>query len=804
MNRWRRLPIALIAVLGVAASVAVFHLAVAWQLQVATINFESEAQAQLAVINTDLQDAASVLETMRGYLQSTDRPVDRAEFARFSAVLHGRSAGLRDVGWAPRVTADGRDAFERAVQASGFPNFEIKEIGAARNVVGAGARAEYFPVLYLDSGAANPPVFGLDLAFSADRRALIGRAIATGEAVATPPSSLLGMGRPRNGLLGYMPVYRAPGRTSGAAPDGLVFGAFQIDAMVDNIVHARRRMSSIDMYFFDPAATPGERLIYWRPGSRQQGAARAASVPEEAALRAMPHLEGTVRLIDQTWGVLVLPSGGLDAGPWRRATILVLAVGLLLTGMVTAYMAMSLRRTLQLEALTASLNETTEGLHRQTRTIVHMARNDGLTDLPNRLAFHEAMYHAAARAARGEAFAVLCLDLDRFKQVNDTLGHPVGDALLRAVAARLASLAREVDTVARLGGDEFAVVQANVAGPDAAAALAQRIIDDLRAPYDVLGHRIVVGASVGIALAGPEARDADTLIRSADLALYRAKQEGRGMYRFFEPDMDARAQARRQLELDLRYAIERQEFELHYQPLMSVADRRIAAFEALIRWRHPTRGLVPPDEFIPLAEEIGLIVPIGAWVLQDACAEAARWPLPVKVAVNLSAVQFARADITRQVAAALHDSGLPASRLEVEITETALLNDSESTLKTLHALRALGVRIAMDDFGTGYSSLSYLRSFPFDKLKIDRSFVRDLNEAGESAAIVRAIASMGRSLGIATTAEGVENEQQMAQLVRDGCTELQGFFFGRPCPAADVARLLADAAAETAAKGEAA
>jgi len=800
MNRWPRLPIGLIAVLGVAASIGVYLLAVSWQRQVATIDFESEAQAQLRVINTDLQDAASVLETMRGYMQSTDRPVDRAEFGRLSAVLHGRSVGLRDVGWAPRVTAEGRAAFERDGQASGFQGLEIKEIDSDRKIVRAGARAEYFPVLYLDSATPNPPVIGLDLGFAPDRRAVILRAIATGRPAATGPLFLLDTGKPNNVLLGYVPVLRTPGRTSGAAPDGLVFGAFQIDAMVENIVGPKRGMSGIDMYFFDPAGVLGKRLIYWRPGS-----SRAVSAPDEASLRALPHFEGTVSIIDQTWGVLVLPSGGLDVGAWRRSTVLPLLSGLLLTFMVTAYLLVSLRRTTQLEALTASLNETTAGLHRQTRKIVHMARNDALTELPNRVAFHEAMYHAAARAARGEAFAVLCLDLDRFKQVNDTLGHPVGDALLRAVAGRLGSLVREVDTVARLGGDEFSVVQANVAGPDAAALLAQRIIDDLRAPYDVLGHRIVIGATVGIALGGPEARDVDTLVRNADLALYRAKQEGRGMYRFFEPDMDARAQARRQLEMDLRGAIERQEFELHYQPLMSVSDRKVAAFEALIRWRHPTRGLVPPDAFIPLAEEIGLIVPIGAWVLRAACAEAAGWPEPVNVAVNLSAVQFVRGDVARQVAIALDESGLSPTRLEVEITETALLNDSEATLKTLHALRALGVRIAMDDFGTGYSSLSYLRSFPFDKLKIDRSFIRDLGETGESAAIVRAIASMGRSLGIATTAEGVENEQQMAQLVRDGCTELQGFFFGRPCPAADVARLLAGAApAETVAKGAAA
>jgi diguanylate cyclase (GGDEF)-like protein len=796
MNRWRRLPIALIAVLGVTASVGVFVLSVSWEYQVAAINFENRAQAQLAVINTDLQDAGALLATLRGYLEAEDELPSQQAFERFAHVLHTRSAGLRDAGWAPRVTAAGRAAFESDIQARGHPGFEIRELDAAGKPVRAGERAIYYPVLYNSGTDRVGPVLGLDLAHQPARAAAIARAIATGQPVATPPVTLLTVARPRGGVLSYVPVYRDTDPTA----KGLVFGAFEIDAMVENIIAAKRRVAGLDMYFFDPAGPIGDRQIYWHSGG---GAAVPA--PGELALRALPHWEGTVSLVDQTWGVLVLPSGGLDVGAWRRSTVLPLVSGLLLTFMVTAYLLISLRRTTQLEALTASLNETTEGLHQQTRKIVHMARNDALTELPNRVAFHEAMYHAATRAARGEAFAVLCLDLDRFKQVNDTLGHPVGDALLRAVAGRLGSLARDVDTVARLGGDEFAVVQANVAGPNAAALLAQRIIDDLRAPYDVLGHRIVIGATVGIALGGPEARDVDTLVRNADLALYRAKQEGRGMYRFFEPDMDARAQARRQLEMDLRGAIERHEFELHYQPLMSVSDRRVAAFEALIRWRHPTRGLVPPDAFIPLAEEIGLIVPIGAWVLRAACAEAAGWPDPVNVAVNLSAVQFVRADVARQVAIALDESGLSPARLEVEITETALLNDSAATLATLHALRALGVRIAMDDFGTGYSSLSYLRSFPFDKLKIDRSFIRDLGETGESAAIVRAIASMGRSLGIATTAEGVENEQQMAQLVRDGCTELQGFYFGRPCPAADVARLLAGAAVEDAtARGAAA
>jgi predicted signal transduction protein with EAL and GGDEF domain len=375
----------------------------------------------------------------------------------------------------------------------------------------------------------------------------------------------------------------------------------------------------------------------------------------------------------------------------------------------------------------------------------------------------------------------------------------VGDELLRAVAERLGGLTRVVDAVGRLGGDEFAVVQTAIGNPNDAAALARRIVDALRAPYDVAGHRIVIGATVGIAIGTHGSCDPDALARNADLALYRAKQDGRGLFRFFEPAMDAAARARRQLEIDLRLALERTEFQLHYQPLLSVRTRCVASFEALVRWNHPARGQIDPDDFIPLAEEIGLITPLGSWVLRTACREAAGWPEPVGVAVNISALQFANAEILDEVRAALAESGLPPTRLELEITETALLSDSAGTLESLHALRRMGVRISMDDFGTGYSSLSYLRSFPFDKLKIDRSFIRDLGETEESVAIVRAIVGMGRSLGIATTAEGVETVEQMRKLIGDGCTEMQGFLFSPPCPASEVPRLLNDLTAQQAA-----
>jgi len=421
---------------------------------------------------------------------------------------------------------------------------------------------------------------------------------------------------------------------------------------------------------------------------------------------------------------------------------------------------------------------------------VFLARHDGLTRLPNRVLFHERVEQALAQVGRGARAAVLCLDLDQFKAVNDTLGHPIGDSLLQAVADRLQACVREVDTVACLGGDEFAVVQVGLESPADAELLARRIVDVLSEPYNLGGHHVVIGASVGVALAPSDGTHPDALLKNADMALYRAKLEGRGGYRFFEPEMDIRLQARRALELDLRSALAAGEFELFYQPLVNLASNQICGFEALMRWHHPTRGLVSPAEFIPVAEEIGLIVPMGQWALNQACKEAAGWPEGVKVAVNLSPVQFRSGTLVHAVINALHQSGLAARRLELEITESILLQNNKTTLAILHDLRDLGVHIAMDDFGTGYSSLSYLRSFPFDKIKIDQSFIRDLCGTHDSLTIVRAVTGMGTSLGMVTTAEGVETHEQLAHLCAECCTEVQGYLLSRPCPAGEVAGLL--------------
>ena len=424
--------------------------------------------------------------------------------------------------------------------------------------------------------------------------------------------------------------------------------------------------------------------------------------------------------------------------------------------------------------------------------IAHLAHHDALTDLPNRMLLRERLEQALAGERQEDGtLSVLMLDLDRFKEVNDTLGHGAGDALLKAVAERLLSCVRETDTVARLGGDEFAIVHSVKDGATEAAVLATRIIELLSTTFDLDGSQASIGASVGIALAPADGTSPDQLLRSADLALYRSKSEGRGAYSFFEPGMDQRMQARRLLEGDLRNALANDEFTVYYQPLVNLEKNQICGFEALLRWHHPTRGNVPPADFIPLAEETGLIIPIGDWVLRKACAEAANWPDHLKIAVNISPAQFTSRLFVASVIGALAAVNMPASRLELEITEVVLLRDQDGAFATLTRLHDIGVRIALDDFGTGYSSLSNLRRFPFDKIKIDRSFVSDLSAANVDAlAVVRSVTRLGVTLGMATTAEGVETDEQAEQVRAEGCTEMQGYFICPPSPASEIARLL--------------
>jgi len=424
--------------------------------------------------------------------------------------------------------------------------------------------------------------------------------------------------------------------------------------------------------------------------------------------------------------------------------------------------------------------------------IAWLARHDALTEVPNRFHFHEQLEAALQDLRQGEGLAVHWIDLDHFKDVNDDFGHPVGDALLKSIGARLHATVRRPDFVGRLGGDEFAIVQSGVTSKEQAIAFAERMLRTLGESHQLMGHTVDAGASIGIALAPEQGRDADELLKNADIALYHAKAMGRGTYVLFDPHYSYDKQSRRRLEADLRHALQEHQLALHYQPIRDVKTHAVKWCEALMRWHHPEHGLVPPSDFIPLAEATGLIVAMGEWALNQACKDAATWPDHVGVTVNLSASQFSGGDLYKTIEAALSRSGLAPSRLELEITESVLLRDDPSTLATLYRLRNKGVQIALDDFGTAFASLSYLRSFPFDTIKIDRSFVRDLPERADCAAIIEAVASLARKLDMRSVAEGIETSEQLAAVTSSGCDDVQGFFFNRPVPAAEISRVLAN------------
>ena len=463
-------------------------------------------------------------------------------------------------------------------------------------------------------------------------------------------------------------------------------------------------------------------------------------------------------------------------------------------GKVVGYISIRVDITARKQA-EAQQAELAAELKRQNDAIAHMTQHDALTGLANRLLLIERLRYALTGLSGSAGIAVLLIELDRFRDINDTLGHMVGDRLLKSAARRLVGCIGSRDTVARFGGDEFAIVQLAADPARDAAALARRILDAMAEPFEIDGRQLALGASVGIALPGDGAADPTALLRSADLALQRATCEAQGTYRFFEVAMDQRMQTRLELEVELRRAFAEGGLELHYQPLVNLRTRQVTSCEALLRWAHPSLGMVSPADFIPIAEETTLIVSIGDWVLHQACAEAARWPEPVRVSVNLSAAQFKAGNLVETVTHALQAAELPGSRLELEITESLLLWNDEVTLSTLADLRAMGVRVALDDFGIGYSSLAYLHSFAFDKIKIDRSFVSHLTLNKNAAAILHAIATLGHNLDIETTAEGVETEAQLEAVVALGCTEMQGNLFSHARPASELAQFFPKASA---------
>lgn len=509
------------------------------------------------------------------------------------------------------------------------------------------------------------------------------------------------------------------------------------------------------------------------------------------ALRDVPALQNLKRrLLDAGWlsvGIVLLHFTGMTALHIQPAFVDV-PTGLLINPALLATIITGISGLILALSLFGSVVDQylSQRLVREESSLHHLAHHDPLTGLPNRLQCHERLTMMVEQSNGDTYVGVMCLDLDRFKQVNDLLGHRAGDQLLVQVAARLQSLVRSTDMVARIGGDEFVIAVAPPLTAVSAAALAGRIVDALGEPFSLDGQQVSVGISIGLALGPGDGATGAELLSNADTALYQAKKDGRGLYRFFEASMNERLRHRQVLEQDLRKGIHDKQFELHYQPLLDVKTKNVAGFEALVRWQHPVRGLVSPNDFIPLAEESGLILPLGRWVLEAACREAATWNLPLKIAVNVSPVQFRQADLAETVLRILANTGLAPQRLEVEVTESVLIRHADQAVETLNKLKAHGVNISLDDFGTGYSSLSYLRRFPFNKIKLDRSFIQGLGEDEEAAVITRAIVALGRSLNLVVTAEGVETSEQLEFLEAQACTQIQGYLISKPVPASDI------------------
>jgi diguanylate cyclase (GGDEF)-like protein len=784
----------IVAVFGVLASMVAFLMISNNDKRLFELKLAELAKTHELAINADLSYAAEAVYTLRAYLDTGDQ-VTRTAYQAFAKSLRARLAGLRDTGWAIRVTRNEREAFERAGREQGFANFQIWERDAAGNPVRAADRDEYYPIFYPDPAEVTAKVIGFDLASEPVRAETLRRARLTGRPAATPPINLITVAKAVGGFMSFLPVY-GKGRVDAPpteTPVGFVYGVFETGVMIENILTAKTPVAGIDFYLFNPKAPLDNRLIYWH-SSRARSTPAAA--PSESSLLAGPHWSSTLTLLDQEWGAIYRPTEALAANLEGWQAYAVAGSGLGFTIMIVAYLLVSLRHTERLEFLTASLHRTTEDLRRDREKIAHMALHDAMTGLPNRATFRARLQLAFADATRsGDPFAVLCLDVDHFKDVNDTLGHPLGDTLLQIVSCQLRRIVRDTDIVARLGGDEFAILVARGEDPTIVAALARRINTSLAEPYQIDGNEVRVSASIGVALYAKNVRSPDELMANADVALYRAKAAGRNQFCFFSADLDCQLRERVAAAAELRAALERDELELYYQPQVDARSGRIVGMEALVRWNHPTRGVLLAGLFVPLAETTGTIVALGRWVLQESCHQIARWNaeglMPPPIAINFSATQIkAQPGLARDLAEILALHGIAAEGIEIELNESALMEATGENGGVIESVHALGVRVAIDDFGTGCCSLAHLRSLHIGRLKIAQEFIRGVGNNPGDGAIVRAVVGLARELDMAVIAEGVETAEQLAFLNAAGCHYVQGFYFSRPIPAARATEFL--------------
>ncbi|MFI5020896.1 MAG: EAL domain-containing protein [Alphaproteobacteria bacterium] len=782
-------PAVLVALIGTAASLAAFQIL----RRSAEDNFTAALTAQAETRARGLQEVLSRYEgTIEGFAASFPYArIDREEFQAYAhnvfLASHFLRSGFQSLAWLPRVHEADRERFEAAAHIEGFPDYRIVEPAPDGTFKTAAKRKTYYPIRYIEPVEATSPL-GLDVLSEGTRATAARRALEKGTPSATAPVRFFAGG---TGCLIYVPVFKSAAtavsvRTEDDHPVGILAFRLFISPTIDAIVEALEPVpQGLDMYVVDDGAPLGERMVYFRPARKTSF---LAQLPDESAALVEPFFGSSFNFAGRDWTVIVQPTAELRAGMLARAGWYELALGLALTALLIAYLVGSRNRADRLQILAANLQQEVIERERAEEMIIHSARHDFLTDLPNRMMFRERLKQEIGRVKRGDnSFAVLFLDLDQFKDINDTLGHQMGDQLLVAVAERLKQGLRQVDTVARLGGDEFAVIQTGLSDPADAAVLSTKLIDVLSSPFSVEGHEVHITASVGIAVCTPDVADEHAILTQADLAMYEAKNQGGRRYCFHLPEMDKEIRARAALVEDLRGGITRGELELYYQPQVNLDSGVIVGVEALVRWRHPTRGLLAPGKFIGEAERSGLILELDRFVLWEACRHGRAWldagVAPPVLAVNVSSSVLKRgAQYLESLDRALRETGYPPERLELELTETVFMETTHAHREILDALKQIGVRIALDDFGTGYSSLAYLRMFPIDRIKIAQVFVSRLPADANDAAIVEAITKLAAALRISLIAEGVETQEQLQFLRARGCVEAQGYYFSRPVP----------------------
>ncbi|WP_247989071.1 EAL domain-containing protein [Bradyrhizobium sp. 186] len=741
-----------------------------WEDRVNRIEFENAAETQSLIMQNGMNEYISRLVALRTLFESANEEITRSEFETFSARLFERHPGMLRVAWLPRVNRKERAQYEAAAIADGVSSYRIKSL-QGEGFATAPQSDEYFPIFY-STQPKTSLVYGMDYATVPDRRAVLGRA-RDNDGIASLRTELYG---PReNGqlpnVMAVVPVY-AKGTSRDTVADrrrnlaGFVVGIFDLPLLMQSIRVTTGASPAVSVNVYPPFTG---RIVSMEHALPDYSSAATAPQSMRDVAQGL-HWSGQLKIGDTDWQVRAMPTPGGPLEMTYDRAVAVLIVGMLLTQSLATYLMLASRNSRRLSLA--------------NRRVLELAQTDILTGLPNRAFFLARLDELNGRLKdRGPTFSILMLDLDRFKNVNDSLGHGAGDVLLRQVAQRLKSALRASDVLARLGGDEFAIIQEDCEDQRAGSTeLAGRIAKLVAEPFLLPGHRVEIGTSIGIAIAPDHGSDQEQLLKKADLALYRSKSAGRNCFTIYDEAMSAELEARNTLEGDLRDAIARCQLEVHYQPFVDAICGERRGFEALVRWRHPTRGLIPPDQFIPLAEETGLIVPLGEFVLRRACADAAAWPSDLMVAVNLSPIQFKEADLFEVIRAALGDSGLPPQRLEIEVTESVLLERGAENHAFIEQLKGIGIELALDDFGTGYSSLSYLIAFPFDKIKIDKSFIRNLTHQPRSSAIISSIVTLARGLDMSVTAEGVETCEEFERLRALGVNFAQGYLFGRPQP----------------------